>query len=97
MGRTDLLHRPKIPFLRGHRMNQVIGRLDILGDGPQASLVQEIHFDNGQALPRVFLGVEAVLVPDATNHLVALVQQNRQQTLRDIPRNAGEEDFHLLY
>jgi hypothetical protein len=25
---------------------------------------------------------------------VALVQQNRQQTLRDIPRNAGEEDFH---
>jgi hypothetical protein len=28
---------------------------------------------------------------------VALVQQNRQQTLRDIPRNAGEEDFHLLY
>jgi hypothetical protein len=48
-------------------------------------------------LPRVFLGVEAVLVPDATNHLVALVQQNRQQTLRDIPRNAGEENFYLRY
>jgi hypothetical protein len=28
---------------------------------------------------------------------VALIQQNRQQTLRDIPRNAGEEDFHLRY
>jgi hypothetical protein len=28
---------------------------------------------------------------------VALVQQNRQQTLRDIPRNSDEEDFHLLY
>jgi hypothetical protein len=28
---------------------------------------------------------------------VTLVQQNRQQTLRDIPRNAGEEDFHLRY
>jgi hypothetical protein len=25
---------------------------------------------------------------------VALVQQNRQQTLRDIARNAGEENFH---
>jgi len=25
---------------------------------------------------------------------VPLVQQNRQQTLRDIARNAGEEDFH---
>jgi hypothetical protein len=27
---------------------------------------------------------------------VALVQQNRQQTLRDIARNTGEEDFHAL-
>jgi len=94
MGRADLLHGPKIPTLRSHGMNQVIGHLDILRDDPQAGFVQEIHFDHGQALPRVFLGVETVLVPDATNHLVALVQQNRQQTLRDIPRNAGEEDFH---
>ena len=63
--------------------------------GPQAGLVEEIHLDNGQAVPRVFLGVEAVLVPDATNHLVPLVQQNRQQTLRDVARNASEEDFHV--
>ena len=61
---------------------------------PQTRLVEEIHLDHGQAVPRVFLGVKAVLVPDATNHLVALIQQNRQQTLRNIPRNAGEEDFH---
>jgi len=94
MGRADLLHRTKIPALGGHGVDQVIGHLDILGDGPQAGLVEEIHLDHGQTVPRVFLGVEAILVTDATNHLVALVQQNRQQTLCDIPRNAGEEDFH---
>jgi len=74
MGRTDLLHCPKIPALGGHGVDQVIGHLDILGDGPQAGLIEEIHLDDGQAVPRVFLGVEAVLVPDTTNHLVALVQ-----------------------
>ena len=61
---------------------------------PQASLVKEIHLDHGQAVARVFLGVEAVLVSDVTNNLLALIQQNWQQTLRDIARNAGEEDFH---
>ena len=64
---------------------------------PLASLVEEIHLDDGQAVPRVFFGVETVLVPDTTNHLVALIQQNRQQTLRDIARNAGEEDFHGVF
>jgi len=93
-GRADLLHRPKIAALGGHGVDQVIGHLNIFGDGPQAGLVEEIHLDDGQAVPDVFLGVKAVLVPDATNHLMALVQQNRQQTLRDIPRNASEEDFH---
>jgi len=65
--------------------------------GPQAGFVEEIHLDQGQTVPRVFHGLKAVLVPYATYNLVALVQQNRQQTLRDIACNSGEEDFHGMF
>jgi len=71
-------------------MNEIIGRVDILRNIGQGSLIQEIDFDDLKGRGSVSVGIKPVEVADATDDFVAFFQQHGQQSAGNIAGGAGQ-------
>ena len=65
------LHVLKVTALGRHRMDEIIGHIDIFGYPIQGGRIQKIDFDDGEIAVGSILVVKSVFIAHTTNHLVA--------------------------
>ncbi len=75
-------------------MHQVIGRINVIRDMGEGFRLVQVHLYDFDLALQQGLGVEFVPVPDATNHLMALAHQHRQQPLPYVPGRPGQQYLH---